>query len=756
VRAALLASTALLASPVAAQAQSWTGATSTDWFTAGNWSGGVPATNSSPTIDSTNPGGQGAVVNAATNALTQLNLGVNAQGLLTITTGGSILMNYGVLGANAGSTGTAIVTGTGAWNNNNDLVVGGNGNNTPGGTGIFTVKGGGTVNVIDDTVISASSGAVGTVTVDSTGGASSWTNTNNMLIGGVGTGTFNVFSGGTVTVNGATYMGNFFGATGTLNINGANSTWTSNGVMVVGGNDGSGADGGTAVVNVGAGGTLVTNDFAVLGTDFGNATANGTVNVSGVNAVWNAADIVLGSGGTGTINIGADGLVNAGATVILGDCTCSSGTITVSGSNARFISIAPGGSDIQIGADGTGTFNVFDGGSATIQANFNIGYGFFGIGTVNVSGPNSTLSTTNSFIVGRDGAGTLNVSNGAMAQASDLIVGANPGSSGTVSVSGAGTLMAIANTADIGLGGDGTFNLTNGAAATFTDVNVGAFGFGTGLFSLGAGTTATLTGTYTQGGLGTTKLGLAAGSTNGKIQAATAALDGTLSITGHNATATTYTLITPTGGISGAFANTTYQYALNDPIITNTGNDLLLTVGNFALASALPPGTSGNPLKVANAITNAINNGAPLPAAFNSIYNLSGQALVDGLNQLSGEPAAGASQSNTQLMNSFLSLLLNPFGGAPNGNPAARRPGRTIRPREPTDWRPASTTACRATPWSASRLPARAKIGACRTASAAATAMRCSSALTARSNTAPLMFRARWPTPCTMSPPTAL
>ena len=43
--------------------------------------------------------------------------------------------------------------------------------------------------------------------------------------------------------------------------------------------------------------------------------------------------------------------------------------------------------------------------------------------------------------------------------------------------------------------------------------------------------------------------------------------------------------------------------------------------------------------------------------------------------------------------------------------------------------RPASTTACRATPWSASRSPAPVNPGACRTASAAAMATRCSSRL---------------------------
>jgi T5SS/PEP-CTERM-associated repeat protein len=239
-RAALLASTALLASAATAQAQSWTGAASTDWFTAGNWSGGVPATNSSPTIDNTNPNGQGAVVNAATNALTQLNVGVNAQGLLTITTGGSILMNDGVLGANAGSTGTVSVTGSGTWNTNNDLVVGGNANSTPGGTGDFTVSNSTAATAVtigNDTVISASSGAVGTVTV--TGGTSKWTNTKNVFIGGTGTGTFNVKNGATVNTNGNTFIGVFTGANGTLNVDGANSTWTNAAGtgLFVGGND---------------------------------------------------------------------------------------------------------------------------------------------------------------------------------------------------------------------------------------------------------------------------------------------------------------------------------------------------------------------------------------------------------------------------------------------------------------------------------------------------------------------------------------
>ena len=60
-RSSLLSSTALTApavvatailalAPVAVQAQSWTGASSTSWTASGNWTGGVPANGGAVTI----------------------------------------------------------------------------------------------------------------------------------------------------------------------------------------------------------------------------------------------------------------------------------------------------------------------------------------------------------------------------------------------------------------------------------------------------------------------------------------------------------------------------------------------------------------------------------------------------------------------------------------------------------------------------------------------------------------------------------
>src|SRR5262249_50409489 len=70
---------------------------------------------------------------------------------------------------------------------------------------------------------------------------------------------------------------------------------------------------------------------------------------------------------------------------------------------------------------------------------------------------------------------------------------------------------------------------------------------------------------------------------------------------------------------------------------------------------------SGNAKGVANAL-NAYILDPPLPAAFQSLFNLSAAQLSEALAQLSGENnAGGGQQASFQLMNEFLLLMLNPF-----------------------------------------------------------------------------------------------
>ena len=87
------------------------------------------------------------------------------------------------------------------------------------------------------------------------------------------------------------------------------------------------------------------------------------------------------------------------------------------------------------------------------------------------------------------------------------------------------------------------------------------------------------------------------------------------------------------------------------------------------LASLLQTNTPGNHRNVAGGIDNFINNGGALPTAFQTLFNLTGPALTNALTQIAGETGAGGgTQAGTHMMGSFLTLLLNPFGGSPSSN----------------------------------------------------------------------------------------
>jgi hypothetical protein len=95
-------------------------------------------------------------------------------------------------------------------------------------------------------------------------------------------------------------------------------------------------------------------------------------------------------------------------------------------------------------------------------------------------------------------------------------------------------------------------------------------------------------------------------------------------------------------------------------------------------SSVLPSSASNNQRAVASAIDTFVKNGGPLPPGFeNLLLFLSPSQLANAFTQLSGEAGTGAQQSGFQMMNSFLSLLANPFaenrGFAPQ-SPLPRQP----------------------------------------------------------------------------------
>jgi uncharacterized protein with beta-barrel porin domain len=104
------------------------------------------------------------------------------------------------------------------------------------------------------------------------------------------------------------------------------------------------------------------------------------------------------------------------------------------------------------------------------------------------------------------------------------------------------------------------------------------------------------------------------------------------------------------------------------------------------IATALPAlaqsGFNGNQANVAGGINNGLGNGNNRNSPFDAVLDLTGAQLATALTQLSGEGATGGAIGGIGMMNSFLSLLLNPLSGAPGGNPGALGFARAFGPGE--------------------------------------------------------------------------
>ncbi len=302
------------------------------------------------------------------------------------------------------------------WSVGSDLFIG------SGDNGTLLIQDGGTV--INDTgFIGNGPSEQGEVTVsghDGSGNASTWTNNGDLVVGQSGTGTLLIENGGVVSNAGA-YIGADTGIQGTVSVsgrdvNGHASTWTSTGSVYIG-------DSGTGALNINDGG-VVNSALAIIGNSSGGT---GTVTVSGHDSNGNAStwnntnQIYVGADGTGTLLVEDGGVVNSGQGLI-GYSGAGPNSVTVSGrdinGNASTWNAA---NNIYVGFSGSGTLNVADGAAVATStagggaASIYIGYMNGGTGTVNVSsntGDVSSLTATDRIDVGYDGAGTMTVEKG--------------------------------------------------------------------------------------------------------------------------------------------------------------------------------------------------------------------------------------------------------------------------------------------------------------------------------------------------------
>jgi uncharacterized protein with beta-barrel porin domain len=128
--------------------------------------------------------------------------------------------------------------------------------------------------------------------------------------------------------------------------------------------------------------------------------------------------------------------------------------------------------------------------------------------------------------------------------------------------------------------------------------------------------------------------------------------------------ATTYTIVTASGGVNGTFAGAGFAAPFTftgSETLTYDADDVFLNLGaGFALLA--PAGTNQNQQNVVNGINNFIlGSGSNPPSQFANLANLPNPALLNALSQLSGEDGAGFVQGALQAGSSFLGLLLNPY-----------------------------------------------------------------------------------------------
>ena len=222
----------------------------------------------------------------------------------------------------------------------------------------MTIRGGITVNSQSGR-IGLENGS-GVVTVN--GAGSTWTDSGPLTVGEWGKGTLNITGGGAVS-NGESYIGFQSGCTGVVTVDGAGSTWTNSGDLSVG-NFGNGS----GTLNITRGGTVSSNRGSI-GNDYGST---GVVTVDGVDSTWNAGTngLFVGNVGSGTLNITRGGTVNSSTQCYIADTQGGSGVVTVDGAGSTWTNsygfIAVGYPVNPFGnGGGSGRLNITGGGTVT-------------------------------------------------------------------------------------------------------------------------------------------------------------------------------------------------------------------------------------------------------------------------------------------------------------------------------------------------------------------------------------------------------
>ena len=266
-----------------------------------------------------------------------------------------------------------------------DVNVNTNGVVTLGGVGAPFV-----LDVADNSVVDGSF----TVSLVDTGGTINVIGTGSALqspfvtVGGSGSGTLNILSGGRVSGNGAGVIGDGLTGSGIVSVDGTGSIWNPSQLLV-------GARG-NGILNITNGGSVGTSGGGFIGRSEGS-TGTVTVDGAGSSLTDSGGFFAVGWSGTGTLDILRGGSVS-NALGIIGSQSTGDGTVTVAGTGSTWTN----SSDLVVGAEGNGELIILSGGSVSNTGGI-IGSSLNSLGTATVFGTDSTWTSSGNLAVGREG-----------------------------------------------------------------------------------------------------------------------------------------------------------------------------------------------------------------------------------------------------------------------------------------------------------------------------------------------------------------
>jgi T5SS/PEP-CTERM-associated repeat protein len=329
----------------------------------------------------------------------------------------------------------------------------------------------------------------------------------------------------------------------------------------------------------------------ISGTSGGSA----SVVVDGAGSSWTSnGDLIVGDAGLGSLAIEAAGTATTSGGVIIADTASASGSsVNVVGTGSTWQI----GGTLDVGLAGAGAFSINAGGAVTAGVII-AGTALGGFGDVVVNGNASQLTATGDFIVGDHANADVALNGGGTITAGTIDIGLNPGASGVVDVEGDSVLTAVgvlnvgdAGNAVLSLGADATVNATSfnvgtaGVLVEFGDpINSGTVTNSNSIVVASGSNTTTATARFVNNGLVevensgtetiTTPLVTNTGSLTGTMQISTG---GDLVLNAGSVVATqtiqfadaTGTLTIGPGGIGG-FDAVIQGFVVGDTIIVNT------------------------------------------------------------------------------------------------------------------------------------------------------------------------------------------